>query len=358
MIVGGGFAGASTAWWLRKFGETDSLILEREVGPGMQASGQNAAMARQATQDLFITRLLAEGVRFLATPPPEFRAPRPVLRRLGSALLGSDAQVGKLADVLRRAIPSDEFEIGPAANLATHPYLSGIPAPMALYTRSDGMVDLDALLSGFLRNTDVATSCAFLSAARDPDGWTVQTSRGDIRCYTLVIAAGAWGNLCGSGAGAGLRLLRPTTRHLFQSVRGKDFCRDAPFVWDTAAEVYVRPDGGGSLYMSACDQDDCDPSAPILPSNRIQEILRGKLARAFPALAAIRYHRYWVGTRTLSPDNRFVIGPDPRTAGLFWAAGLGGHGVTASPAIGRIAAQSILGLQDPPPELSPARFEK
>lgn len=358
VIVGGGFAGASTAWWLRYYGETDLLLIERETSPGLQASGQNAAMARQATADPFMSRLLAEGVRFLGSPPKEFRAPRPLLRRMGSALMGSADQVRKLSEVLVRVIPNDEFEVGePSHRLSSFSYLAGIRSPAMLYTKSDGTVDLESLLMGFLNGVEVVTSCEFKSAERQGEGWTVQTSQGPIRCSSLVIASGAWAVSCASGAGASVLPIRPTTRHLFQSVRQAEFEKDGPFVWDISTECYVRPDGTGALLLSACDEDPYDPSTPLLPSARIPAILREKLSRSFPGLSRLRFQRYWLGTRNLTPDGRFLIGPDPKAENLFWVAGLGGHGVTTSPAVGRMAAESILGLKPPPPELSPARFD-
>ena len=52
-------------------------------------------------------------------------------------------------------------------------------------------------------------------------------------------------------------------------------------------------------------------------------------------------HR-WAGQRTFAPDNRYVIGYDRRQPALFWVAALGGHGVTASPAVGRLAPELLL----------------
>ena len=45
--------------------------------------------------------------------------------------------------------------------------------------------------------------------------------------------------------------------------------------------------------------------------------------------------------RTFAPDELFVVGADPRLNGLFWVAGLGGHGITCAPAVGSIAAEWI-----------------
>ena len=51
---------------------------------------------------------------------------------------------------------------------------------------------------------------------------------------------------------------------------------------------------------------------------------------------------YWAGHRTFTPDSRFLLGPDPRLPGVNWAAGLGGHGVTAATAVGRRVAEAIV----------------
>ena len=50
---------------------------------------------------------------------------------------------------------------------------------------------------------------------------------------------------------------------------------------------------------------------------------------------------FWHGLRTLSPDGRFVVGPDPDLAGLVWVAGLGGHGMTCGGEVGRLAARAV-----------------
>ena len=43
-----------------------------------------------------------------------------------------------------------------------------------------------------------------------------------------------------------------------------------------------------------------------------------------------------------SSDSRFVMGWDAKVQGFFWVAGLGGHGVTTSAAVGALAAELVL----------------
>ena len=60
-----------------------------------------------------------------------------------------------------------------------------------------------------------------------------------------------------------------------------------------------------------------------------------------------------------SGDDDFLIGPDPDVDGLFWAAALGGHGVSCSAGVGRLAAAHLLD-EEPSDEtaraLDPRRF--
>ena len=67
----------------------------------------------------------------------------------------------------------------------------------------------------------------------------------------------------------------------------------------------------------------------------------------------------WSGMRTFTSDDDFLIGPDPDVEGLYWAAALGGHGVTCSKGVGRLAAAHLLGdepTDDTASALDPRRF--
>jgi glycine/D-amino acid oxidase-like deaminating enzyme len=80
-------------------------------------------------------------------------------------------------------------------------------------------------------------------------------------------------------------------------------------------------------------------------------------ARLQPGLGDIAVMNSWVGQRTFARDRKFVIGFDPRDRRIFHVAGLGGHGVTASPAVGRLAADLLLnGEPTQPNPFDPARL--
>jgi len=173
-----------------------------------------------------------------------------------------------------------------------------------------------------------------------------------------VNAAGPWALEIAALAGAAPLPLRPRRRHIFVTAPIHWVDPTWPFVWDIATEVYVRPEEGG-LLLSPCDEGDPGDkdSDAVLPGAR--EALEDKLRRQFPAIRDLTMARSWSGLRTLTADGRFVVGPDPRLEGFFWVAGLGGHGVTTSHAIGEVAAEIVL---DPSKDAgnphSPSRFAR
>ena len=82
----------------------------------------------------------------------------------------------------------------------------------------------------------------------------------------------------------------------------------------------------------------CEPTV----DREVAVTLGTKLARAFPALTTLPIANSWAGLRTFAADRLFVAGADPVVEGFYWAAGLGGHGVTTCGAIGALVAHAIV----------------
>jgi D-arginine dehydrogenase len=144
-------------------------------------------------------------------------------------------------------------------------------------------------------------------------------------------------------------------RHLFTSAPARR-PRGRPWVWDVAHGLYFRADGPGYL-LSGCDEDAHEPGDPPVDPNRRADLAK-RVLRWMPALGELELVRSWACLRTFAPDRRPVIGPDPEIRGLFYAAGLGGHGVTASFAIGRLAAAGVLAPKEVPALFHAERFAR
>ncbi|MBI2532004.1 MAG: FAD-binding oxidoreductase [Deltaproteobacteria bacterium] len=156
-------------------------------------------------------------------------------------------------------------------------------------------------------------------------------------------------------AGASALPLRPCRRHLFVSPPLPWVDRSWPFVWDVTHDIYFRPEGEG-LLLCACDQTELAPGDPPVDET-VKELLAEKIERHMPGLSQVSISKGWAGFRTLSSDGRFVIGWDGQVKGFFWVAGLGGHGVTTSSAVGALAADLLLAGPGKKSEaFSPERF--
>ena len=362
VIIGAGFAGASTAYHLVRRGVRNVLVLEREVIAGVHASGRNAALAFQALSDPAEARLAVEGTRFIATPPDGFAAAS-LLRRCGSLLVAGADGVPRLHSAQHAArelgIDSEVITRDEAARRV--PVLAGAPFAGAFWNPHDGVVDIHALLQGFLAGA--RSGGARIEYGRTITGVqvhrgrveAVETDRETVSAGAVVNAAGAWAGTIGALAGTGTRTLAPRRRHLFQTHVDVPVARDWPFVWHNDVDVYFRPEGDG-LLMSPCDATPHAPQEPVVDAAAVQ-LLADKIVRAFPSLASARIASAWACLRTFARDERFVIGRDPDVEGFTWVAALGGHGMTTSPAVGRLGAAAVLG--DASEELqhfSPARL--
>lgn len=364
VIIGAGFAGAATAYHLIARGVRNVVLLEREAIAGFHASGRNAALAFQVLSDPMEGRLAVEGARFIAAPPDGFSA-LPLLRRCGSLLVAGAAGVPALHAAHENATRLGVSGEVIGADEATRrvPALAGAPFAAAFWNPDDGVVDIHALLQSFLgaarRGGARLEYRRTITAIRVSGGrvQAVDTDRGTIETRCVVNAAGAWAGVIGECARLGARTLAPRRRHLFQTAVDVPIARDWPFVWHNDLDVYFRPEGDG-LLMSPCDAGPHPPQDPIVDQD-VQQLLAEKVARAFPALAAARVTSGWACLRTFARDERFVIGRDPDVDGFVWVAALGGHGMTTSPAVGRLGAAAVCGQSsDELRYFSPARLRE
>lgn len=357
VVIGAGFAGAATAWWLKREG-AEVLILEQEEVPGTHASGRNAGIVRQAAEDTPTTLLCARGAAFIGAPPAGFHD-QPLLAPTGGYLLASGADVPHLAEFQKRLWSAGvESQIGSRASALEHcPLLDSATFDQTLFTPSDGAADIHALLAGYLHGIEVRTGepvLGFEGVGRKIQ--TVRTAKGAYAADWVVLAAGAWSGELAREAGALGFELQPRRRHLVYTKPREGQSSPSPYLWFLGPPFYVRPETGGWL-MSPCDEELFAPCAP--PSHPEAELwMAERLKGALPSLSKTLVAKVWAQLRTFAPDDRFVVGPDPRLTNLCWVAGLGGHGMTSSAAVGELAAARMartLPAVDPVP-FDPKRF--
>ncbi len=318
VIVGAGLAGAATAWHLaRRRPRPHILIVEQEATPGAHSSGRNAAIIREHADVPGLQDPLTAGAAFIRSQTLA------AFERRGLALVG-------LGDT----------------PIARHfPRACG----RGRWFPDDGTVDVAGLLHGYLAGHTVLYGTRILGWRPAGSGLVVDSTRGPLTCRCLVNAAGPWAGRLG-------RLpLTPTNRHLFVTPPLEWVDPQWCSVWDEREGLYFRPESGG-LLLSGCDETPAEPG-DYREDPMALEGLSEKLDRLQPGLGPLAVKATWVGQRVFAPDRRFVIGVDPDHERVVHVAGLGGHGVTASFAVGRLAAEIVIrGVAAECHPFSPRRF--
>jgi glycine/D-amino acid oxidase-like deaminating enzyme len=325
VIVGGGFAGMSTAWALHQRGITDVVVLEREPTLGRYASGRAAGLGRQLAEDDATTAFTVRGAQLLREQLASAWTPTGgvlTFDNLEHAAVYAEraARFGVRAEPLSRDLV-----------LAHWPALAAVDIATALEIPSDGVIDVGALLALFAARVQLVFRAGATAIAPLPGGARIATPRGDIVARVVVDATGAWGGQLVGGA-----QLPSFKRHIYtlEAVPAAG----APFVWHLGAcELYVRAAGDTTL-VSPCDSLQV-AAGDQQPDTDGEQKLRRVLAGSSLETALVATAR--ACQRTFSESGTMLLGPDPDRPWLVNALALGGHGATASAAIGETVAAAV-----------------
>ncbi len=355
VIIGGGMAGVSLAWWLARMGAGSSTqLVEREPLLGLHSTSQNAAILRTAIDTRATRHLAHETAGFLRSPPRGF-SQTPLLRECGLVLSegAPDSTPPPWSSDLQawgEAIPID---IAEAQRLAPHYRPQG---KRTWWLPRQGEIDVAHLLDGFSRGARAGgveiihghsanewlweASTQSHGACAGPTLRGVKLDNGTVlEADRVVQANGAWAPdlplKCGLQAP-----LEVTRRHIMVSAPSQQVSPNWPIIWDDQAGLYARPESAGML-ISACDLTRVQADS-LEPDESVHASLATKIERLLPSLGELGLAHFWPGLRTLSPDDAPLVGPDPRCEGLFWLAGLGGHGMSICAGVGRVAATMLL----------------
>ena len=345
MIVGGGVAGAATAWGLAERGGFAVSVLEREQQLGAHSTSQNAGILRTFTEHDATTELGLETGEFLNDPPPGFTEV-PLVDPVGLIMVPVTFDPEAFARWRARRAPGSVVDLAPRELAELAPHYAG-SAEGAILVRDEGHLDPAALFEGFVRGArrggarfDSEVEVAeFLREDGAVRGVRLRDGR-EIPADLTVIAAGGWAGRLGEAAGSRLRF-EPRRRHIL--VTGHDPRIDPrwPVVWSESDAFYVKPESGG-LMVCACDQDTVDPDE-CTTRPEVLELIAERVARCLHGFDDAPAAHFWAGMRTFTADHCFAVGPDPEVKGLFWVSGLGGHGMSTSVGVGRLAAALIDG---------------
>ena len=380
LVVGGGIAGASTAYHLAGHGRRVTLLERGEIASG--ASGVNAGAIDSIgwgdAPDLQ-AHLTAGSVEIFKAVQLDHGLDIEFRQSGALQVVHTPAQYDferRRVDALRQRGHQVELLTTREAR-ALEPGLS--PALLgAMYSPLRSQADPRRATAAFAtlaerRGARVLTNRPVTALTpRAGGGWIAGTAAGDIVAGALVIAAGAWcgpvGALCGldipvAPVRGQMWATAPATPRVFQTISSAesqhdwdvDPGTDPPFLTirkgaRVTRHLYGRQRRDGEIIFGG-DRELAGWSTTPDPAGI--EVNRRHAAEALPFLGDLPIARTWAGLMPFPLDGKPLIGRIPLRSDLWIVSGLASSGFGRGPAAGKLLAD-YLHTGTPHPVLTPA----
>ena len=371
IVIGGGIAGASTAFHLAEQGR-DVLLLERgEIAS--EASGQNMGGLGGlgwGNNPNLLSYLTAGGVEIFKRMQIDLGYDMEF--RLSGTLtaIHNEAQYEYYQDQVtaQRAAGFEVELLSPKEALSIEPQANG-ELPGYVYSPQRGQADPVKSTQAFadaaqLAGATISTGQNVVAITpSSAGGYTVQTETAQFRCQTLVLATGAW---CGPvGDMLGLKIpvvpirgqmwstasLPTRVLHTIGSAESSyDWSKDngadnvtPPNLTHknnrrTTRHLYGRQRKNGEIIFGG-DRESLGYNTTPDPAGI--EVNRGHAAEVIPLVAILPIARTWAGLMPFSLDGAPIIGRIPLRDNLFIVSGLASSGFGRGPMAGKLAADFI-----------------
>lgn len=362
MIVGAGIIGLAVGERLVSNGFKKVWIVEKEPMPATGSTGRSAGGIRQQFEDPHKVRAAHVGFSAYRVFQERFGVD-PEFKQHGYLILRNTdegAKVLKAGVEAQQSLGLDTELLSPDEIKARFPALHTADLKAGSFNNTDGYLDPHAVVHGFQTGFkraggELACNEAAQELVREGDRIVgVKTSKRTIHAGNVVVAPGPQAELLLEATGIRLPL-RTCRRQIFVTGPIKGVEREWPLILDVDAPFYFRPEGAG-VIMSLAEIDDIPPprDGNEIPQNRKSlPLLAEKASFRCPLLEDAEIINSWAGLRTLTPDERPILGPAIGLDQLFLAVGFSGHGITLAPFAADFLQRELIGapleqdLRDP-----------
>ena len=347
-IVGGGFMGAASAFFLRKRGMS-VILLERGL-IGQQASGVNFGNVRR--QGRAIEQLpLANRSREIWLKLKELIGEDVELMLSGHLRVGYRPEHAERME--KYAQDAQPYGLGlqmmsAKAMRERFPYL-GPEVIAGCYAPYDGHANPRLAAPAFGRaavreGAQVFENTEIVNVEKEGEDFRVTAADGRIfRAPVALITAGAWGDRISASFGEPVPM-KP---------KGPQMAVTEPVPYAIAPSigvateipeeiVYFRQVARGNIVIGGGGHEQVDMEnrrAYVHPHRTMMTL--AQLPRVIPAFNRLNIIRVWSGIEGYMEDSRPVMGPSARVPGLYYAFGFSGHGFQLGPGVGDVMAELI-----------------
>jgi gamma-glutamylputrescine oxidase len=363
-VIGGGFTGLSTAYYLKQMNAHDRIVLLEAVRCGNGASGRNGAMLLSSTEDSYmewsgdpgldqrIYDLTVDNARRLLALSARFNFDSEI--ELNGALQMCNTE--ELAEQARHYIRKAQragfpFEYWDRKQIAE---LIGTAAyPGATYDPNSGQAHPGKLVALFKTaaessGVEIYEGSSVIHVEEGERISLVTASGKTVRTRTLVLATNAYGSKLGYLRHATtpvfdyVAMTAPLGETRFSEIGWK---KRIPFN-DSRTEVfYLGLTEDNRIHIGGGPVDYVFNNGLAEPQDSEKRFagLRSELARIFPRLMEEPFETTWSGLVDMSLDQTPAVGQMGKHGNLFYAIGFSGHGLNLTSVFGRILADLVHG---------------
>lgn len=366
IIIGGGIAGCSTAYYLARSGVTNVIVLEGSDSIGHGGSSRNGGGVRQSGRDVRELPIVMYGIRNLWPYLSEELGVDTEYTQKGNLRLGKTQahyeKLKKLADNCRasgldvRMVDGKEVrEICPCLSQEI---------TCASWCPTDGHANPLVTTLGFYRKA-LEMGVRFFTGAKVKG---LRKIRGKLReviledgtvfeTDTVVLSAGYASRYIMRTVGLDV----PMISHLEQVFVTEREPKMFDIMLGTAdADFYGHQASNGTFVWGSDSGLEIGLDQP-LDNVQTYDLSLGATCRAvegyIPLLKDAKIVRFWGGWLDMTADGTYIMGPAEEVPGLLLACGFNGHGFGTGPAVGYIMAKLAMG-EEPPVDIRPLRYDR
>jgi 4-methylaminobutanoate oxidase (formaldehyde-forming) len=366
VIVGGGIAGASTAYHLTKLGIKDVVLLEQgklTCGTTWHAAG----LVGQTRATRNATRMSQYGIELYSTLEKETGLATG-WKQCGSLNVFKTAERLKLSkrQMARAKSFGIEFEfIAPSQAGEIAPILRTDDLSGAVWIPGDGKAnptDLTQSLAKGARTRGArlfegtkVTAVKLLNGRVAGISWKSADGEGEIACETLVNCGGQWAREFARRSGVNVPLY--AAEHFYIVTDKIDgVSPDLPVIRDPDGYIYYKEEVGGLVmggFEPVAKPWNVSPipdgfEFQLLPEDWDQfEVLMTNAIHRTPCLETAQVKLLLNGPESFTLDGNFILGEAPEVGGYFVCAGFNSAGIANSGGAGRLIAEWISGGEAP-----------
>jgi sarcosine oxidase, subunit beta len=349
VVVGGGTVGAWCAYFLRRAGLENVVLIEKGV-LGQGASSRAAGVVRVQGGTPEAVRLGQWSRSFYLGQEAELGTDSGFVQQgyLLPCFRPAEVEAARARIAMQQSLGLPVRWLTSAEVDAINPTMAPGCTLGATYCAEDGYITpprnvaayTAALVTSGVVIAERTRFCGLSPAdAAGGSAGTVQTSRGPVSAGLVVLAGGP--QLAAVGALAGISIPAGGVRHTVAVTEEHPAFATAPMAFDVPSGLYWRPEEGGLLFGMS-DPDEPPGENRCLDFDYLA-LMRSRLAALVPATAGLGLRRAWSATIDFTPDHLPIIGAAPGRSRVV-VASAGGAGMMWGPAVARCAADVALGV--------------